>query len=298
MIVRLSRSLSNIQNNEESVREKKIISKRIHSKIYSSFAAIFLVLLPLSLAFEWQCRYDVDSTCKCYTCDVTDKTRFEPRQWDGKSNDDVMKISLKSKRSFPSDLFKSFPNAEIFSMSMCHVSGLSGGQFQDKSMKLKEVHGNLNRVTELGANAFEFAPNLEKIDFKLNQMKVVHKDAFKVLSKLKQLTIASNFISTLDPSTFNDLTSLEVLNVGDNKITTLLPNLFKNNRKLKQLTLSDNQINSINPQVILEIAPDCMVFLKRNTCINKSFKLPGVFDETLPAVTEIEEKCFKIKKEF
>lgn len=81
--------------------------------------------------------------------------------FEGKTNNDVKSISFSwITRNIPENFLIHFPNIKFINLYHMNLAILKEKQFE-KSVKVEEFSGIYNEIEEIGANAFDFAPNLK-----------------------------------------------------------------------------------------------------------------------------------------
>lgn len=108
-----------------------------------------------------------------------------------------------------------------------------------------------NRLVEIVAGQFTFAPNLTEVDLSCNKINDVAGTAFKGTGFLQTLNLSHNHMETLHRNTFNDSTNLKVLDLSFNAIKKVENETFTNLSSLETLSLANNKLTTF-PQGVLQ----------------------------------------------
>ena len=133
-----------------------------------------------------------------------------------KSNAEVEVVLYRNSANFiPNSLFTTFVNLEQLWVGR-HLYRIEVDYLRNAS-KLRIFGVEDNDLTELTANLFVGAPNLQHINFRNNKITSIHKLTFSGLLLLKNIFLQHNQIKNLHSDTFFDLGNLQILNLVDNK---------------------------------------------------------------------------------
>ena len=191
-----------------------------------------------------------------------------------------------------SDIFTTFANLQdIF----IHDSGLL--RIQSNAV------GNANQLirlriaenkefTEIFANAFSGATNLQNLQLFDNAIEFIDSQAFSNLHQVTLINLNGNKLRQLHENVLSHLPKLQMASFNWNQIEVLPAGLFSNNDQLIQVGFMDNEINKIEKNILYPLDTERMnwVFFGGNLCVDTAlnFRLMRI-DE----MNEILSKCFE-----
>lgn len=160
----------------------------------------------------------------------------------------------------PLDLFKRFPNIEIFYGSNLGLKSISRSFFESAN-KLLDLYLAGNNLTQLENFLFYGAINLKRVVLADNQITQIGPDTFKKMilkqmipydnvfqRKLEEIDLSNNQLTDLDFGTFSQLPALKILILKYNHLK-LKYGLFP--LCLKKLDLSYNKLLDFSLRILL-----------------------------------------------
>lgn len=160
----------------------------------------------------------------------------------------------------PIDLFKRYPNIEVFYGNNLGLKSISRSFFESAN-KLLDLYLSGNNITQLENFLFYGAINLRRVFLGNNQISEIGPDTFKKMilkqmlpyenvfqKKLEEIDLGNNQLVNLDYTTFSQLPALKILNLNHNNVK-LKYGLFP--LCLKKLDLSYNQLSDFSLRQLL-----------------------------------------------
>ena len=122
----------------------------------------------------------------------------------------------------------------------CHP--LSSGPLNFSLLPSNTIQLDLAKygLKDLGADAFESAPYLQKLDLQNNEISRIESGAFRSLQHLELLDLSRNSLRSVSAGMFSGLKKLERLKLNDNRLQTLENGSLDDLTSLNKLELSDN----------------------------------------------------------
>lgn len=269
-------------NSFSETQKFKNLNRNNFKSGFSNKFAILSVFLSLSVfadSADLKCSYKIYTNIG-YACNFLDGVRLNSsdnviitgQHLSGKSDSDVSVVAFYDTfmREIPSSLFDKFLNmtelkAENSFLSEIRVTGHN----------LRRLSAKANRVTELDADTFAIAANLEQIYMQDNWIVSINENAFSSLQKLEILDLSRNNINHLFRDTFKHLNNLKRLLLNANSLEKLDEGLFRNNAKLEHIQLSNNRLINIYPHIFENSFALKAVGLSYNYCINDYYEIQG-----------------------
>jgi len=121
-----------------------------------------------------------------------------------------------------------------------------------------------NNITEIGAHAFQTAPQLKRIDLSRNKLKNVSQAAFSTNKKLTALILFDNNLVSIASNTLNGLYDLNMILLNKNNISCLPDKVFKHQNKLLLLSLYDNNLRSLPRNIFNKLTNLASIHLGAN----------------------------------
>ncbi len=160
----------------------------------------------------------------------------------------------------PTDLFKRFPNVEVFYGNNVGLKSISRNFFESAN-NLLDLYLAGNNLTQLENFLFYGAINLKRIVLADNQITDIGPDTFKKMilkqmipyenvyqRKLEEIDLSNNLLKDLDIRTFSQLPALKILTLKRNFLQ-LKYGLFP--LCLKKLDLSYNKLGDFSLRILL-----------------------------------------------
>lgn len=169
-----------------------------------------------------------------------------------------------------------------------------------------------NKITEIGAHAFQTASQLKRIDLSRNKLKNVSEAAFSANKKLTALILFDNNLVYIPPNTLNGLYDLNMILLNKNNISCLPDKVFKHQNSLLLLSLYDNKLRSLPENIFSKLTNlasihlganpwhcDCGLhwlqrFIKRKSVESSGAACEGparLREQTLESVPEFQFQC-------
>lgn len=201
--------------------------------------------------------------CKILNKDMRISEENETIKFDGDDDEfeDFTRLSIVETKlnGFPKEIFETFSEMKELVLSENELKQWSG-EYLRGGEKLTYLYVAKNPIEHLEANSFDFAPNLEAIDFLFSDLADIDSNAFIGLPRLSTLRLHDNKIGrSLKSDTFSELAgSLTTLYLGGNKINEIPTGMLKKLEKLEIITLYLNELKEVNgnifPQSLKQIA--------------------------------------------
>ena len=172
-------------------------------------------------------------------------------------------------------------NKEIDSLKVGDFAGLTS---------IREIHLNLNSITELPSGLFDGLSSLEDLRLQDNKLTALQQGVFSDLAdspNLDSLRLENNEISTIETGAFQGVvfsTSARSreLHLYGNKLSTLQSGAFEGLANVTSLRLQDNQISTIEDGVFDGFTSLVTLDLANNQLVSLP---PGLFEHTTALAT-------------
>ena len=167
-------------------------------------------------------------------------------------------------------------------------SNAVGNAYQLTRLKIAE-----NReFTQIFANAFFGASNLQNLQLFDNAIEFIHAEAFSNLHQVNLINLNGNKLRQLHQNVFSCMPKLEIASFNWNQIEVLQAGLFSNNNRLTQVGFMDNQINAVERNFLDPLDTERMswLFFGGNLCVNAALNFRLM---TIEIMNEVLSKCFE-----
>ena len=170
--------------------------------------------------------------------------------------------------------FNKSVNLKYLNLNHNRIVEIHPGTF-NKSVNLKYLNLNHNRILEIHPGTFNKSVNLKYLNLNHNRIVEIHPGTFDGLVNLGGLYLADNRIVEIHPGTFNKSVNLEYLNLNHNRIVEIHPGTFDGLVNLGGLYLADNRIVEIHPGTFNKSVNLKYLNLNHNRIVEIH---PGTFD--------------------
>lgn len=171
------------------------------------FCVLLLLAEGQARSVDVKCSFERGGgirTCHLDNVRIFDEHTILNIQGDGRE-EDVKEVQLRGQiNQIPNQLFSKFPNLTVLEVWTANLKTLKRVHLKGAG-NLETINLGGNDLTELGPNAFQYAPKLKRISLHENKIRYVDENAFIGLKNIAYITLNNNKIKMLKSTTFSKL---------------------------------------------------------------------------------------------